>query len=115
MIFNRRKTIETDEKPETSSQSVSQPSSNASTSASVEGTSVGPAKETESKEGNTGDVADTVNSSSNELATKATKEADNLKRPSVEKEDDDEIKPKKRKEDHNQNSKGTFFFKLNIN
>lgn len=49
-----------------------------------------------------------MNISSNESTVKATKETENLKRPSVEEEE--EVKPKKRKEDHIQSTKGSLFF-----
>lgn len=75
----------------------------------MESTTAGTAKETtESKDGGSGDAADNVNSSSNETTAKVLKETDNLKRPLV--EDEDEVKPKKRKEEHSQASKGDYFF-----
>lgn len=103
-FYSYRKAVETEEKPETPSQSVCQASTSASTSTPAENTSTGSTKETEPKDGCPLDVTDTVNSSLNESTSKATKETDNLKRPSVDEEE--EIKPKKRKEDHSQNAKG---------
>lgn len=54
------------------------------------------------------EATDTVNSSLNESAVKPLKETDNLKRSLVEEEE--EVKPKKRKEDHSQSSKGDLLF-----
>lgn len=102
-LLTNRKTVETEEKPETPSQSISQSTANVSTSAPAESTSASTSKETESKDGGSGEATDTVNSSLNESTTKPLKEADNLKRPLV--EEDEEVKPKKRKED-SQSSKG---------
>ncbi|XP_003243162.1 ankyrin repeat domain-containing protein 12 isoform X2 [Acyrthosiphon pisum] len=102
-MTNDTKTVETEEKPETPTQSVSQ-SANVSTSVPVESTSASTSKETESKDGGSVEATDTVNSSSNESAVKPLKETDNLKRSIV--EEDEEVKPKKRKEDHSQSSKG---------
>ncbi|CAI6361001.1 unnamed protein product [Macrosiphum euphorbiae] len=102
-MTNDTKTVETEEKPETPTQSVSQ-SANVSTSAPAESTSASTSKETESKDGGSVEATDTVNSSSNESSVKPLKETDNLKRSLV--EEDEEVKPKKRKEDHSQSSKG---------
>ncbi|XP_060872353.1 ankyrin repeat domain-containing protein 12-like isoform X2 [Metopolophium dirhodum] len=102
-MTNDTKTVETEEKPETPTQSVSQ-SANVSTSAPAESTSASTSKETESKDGGSVEATDTVNSSSNESAVKPLKETDNLKRSLI--EEDEEVKPKKRKEDHSQSSKG---------
>ncbi|VVC44846.1 Hypothetical protein CINCED_3A001916 [Cinara cedri] len=103
-MTNDPKPVETEEKPETS-QFVSQSSTNVPTSVPVESTSpAGTSKETESKDGCSGDAIDTVNNSSNESTIKAPKETENLKRSSVE-EEEEEVKPKKRKEDHIQSSK----------
>jgi len=104
-MTNDTKTVESEEKPETPSQSVSQSSTNVSPSASTESTSAATVKETEAKDSvGVGDANDAVNSSLNDSTVKATTETDNLKRSSVEEEE--EIKPKKRKEDHSQSSKG---------
>lgn len=102
-MTNDTKTVETEEKPDTSSQSISQSTANVSTSAPAESTSASTSKETESKDGESVEATDTVNSSLNESTVKPSKEADNLKRPLV--EEDEEVKPKKRKED-SQSSKG---------
>lgn len=101
-----RKTIETEEKSETPSQSVSQSSTSASTSVPAESTSAGTSKEAESKDSGSGEAIDNPNNSSNELTVKAAKDTDNLKRPIVEEEE--EVKPKKRKEEHSQSSKGNL-------
>lgn len=87
---------------------VSQSSANVSTSAPAESTSASTSKETESKDGGSGEATDSVNTSSNESTVKPLKETDNLKRPIV--EEDEEVKPKKRKEDHSQSSKGDLLF-----
>lgn len=107
-MMNDTKTVETEEKSETPSQSVPQSSASASTSVSAESTSTESTKETESKDGGSDDATDAVNSSTNESTVKTAKENDNLKRPSVveEEEEEEDIKPKKRKEDHSQNFKG---------
>lgn len=107
-LFNCRKIIESEEKPETPSQTVSQSSTNTSTSVPAETTSTaGTAKETESKDANSCDINDAVNSSSNEsIVNKTAKDTENLKRPLVEEEE--EVKQKKRKEDHSQNSKSNY-------
>lgn len=102
-LLTNRKTVETEEKPETPNQSISQSTANVSTSAPAESTSASTSKESESKDGGSGEATDAVNSSLNESTSKPLKEADNLKRPLV--EEDEEVKPKKRKED-SQNSKG---------
>lgn len=106
--FFCRKTVETEDKLETTSQSVSLTSANASTNASAEVASTGTVKETESKEGSADDATSIINASSNESTVKSSKENESLKRPSVEEEDEEEeeVKPKKRKEDHNQSLKG---------
>lgn len=105
MIY--RKTVETEEKPETPTQSVSQ-SANVSTSIPAESTSASTSKETEAKDGGLVEATNTVNSSSSESAVKPLKETDDLKRSLVEEEE--EVKPKKRKEDHSQSSKGDLLF-----
>jgi len=105
-LLTNRKTVETEEKPETPNQSISQSTANVSTSAPAESTSASTSKESESKDGGSGEATDTVNSSLNESTIKPLKEADNLKRPLV--EEDEEVKPKKRKED-SQSSKGDLF------
>lgn len=77
------------------------------TSAPAETSTTGTAKETEPKDGSSGDINDAVNSSSNESSSvnKTAKDTENLKRPLVEEEE--EVKQKKRKEDYSQSSKGT--------
>ncbi|KAL4090828.1 hypothetical protein QTP88_025598 [Uroleucon formosanum] len=102
-MTNTTKTVETEEKPETPTQSVSQ-SANVSTSIPAESTSASTSKETEAKDGGLVEATNTVNSSSSESAVKPLKETDDLKRSLVEEEE--EVKPKKRKEDHSQSSKG---------
>ncbi|XP_001947275.1 ankyrin repeat domain-containing protein 12-like [Acyrthosiphon pisum] len=102
-MTNDTKAVEIEEKPETSTQLVSQPSANVSTSAPTDEACT--SKETEPKVGGSGEATDAVNSSSNKLTVTPLKETDDmLKRPLVEegKERGKEVKPKKHKEDHNQ-------------
>ncbi|XP_029347822.1 ankyrin repeat domain-containing protein 12-like [Acyrthosiphon pisum] len=98
-MTNNRKTVEIEEKPETSTQLVSQLSANVSTSAPTDEACT--SKETEPKVGGSGEATNAVNSSSNKLTVTPLKETDDiLKRPLV--EEGKEVKPKKHKEDHNQ-------------
>ncbi|CAI6374721.1 unnamed protein product [Macrosiphum euphorbiae] len=99
---NDTKTVEIEEKPETSTQSVSQPSANVSPSAPADKACT--SKETEPKFDGSGEATDTVNSSSNKSTVTPLKETDHIfKRPLVEEK---EVKPKKQKGDHNQCYKG---------
>lgn len=98
------KTAETEEKPETPLQLVSQSSTNTTIIAQADSTSADPSKEIEFKELNDCNmVTDTIDNSLLESDLKISTVKDNLKRPFVDKE---EMKPKKLKEDLSQSIKG---------
>ncbi|XP_022177003.1 ankyrin repeat domain-containing protein 11-like isoform X2 [Myzus persicae] len=105
-MTNETDTVEIEEKPEISTQSVSQQSANVSTSVPVERYALAcTTMETEPRVGGSGAATDTVTISSNNSTVKPLKETDAiLKRPLIEENKD--VKPKKHKEDHNQSSKG---------
>lgn len=103
LFSNSRKMAETEEKIKSSSELVIRSSTNATTIAPADSTSVDTLKETEHKELNgSNDNTDTVNNPSNESALKISTEMNNLKRPLVE----EEVKCKKFKENDIENPKG---------
>ncbi|XP_050425486.1 ankyrin repeat domain-containing protein 11 [Adelges cooleyi] len=102
------KTVETEDKPETPVQSAATASSGTAAGASADSAGQASAAKdhpVDSKEAAGGAAAGTGETTEGEKNAEKDTAGDNLKRPK-EADADEEVKPKKRKEDHGQNAKG---------